>query len=88
MTTTTPLLPRLRAWFGLSQTELGRCLGLSRVMVSQVERGVRGLPLPAGLPQAALTLAYHHTPPESTLSPPIPWPCGGSSAPVSCAPIG
>ena len=59
-----PLLPRLRAWFGLSQTELAHCLGLSREMVSQVERGVRGLPLPAALPQAALTLALHNTPAE------------------------
>jgi transcriptional regulator with XRE-family HTH domain len=58
------LLPRLRAWFGLSQTGLGYCLGLSRTMVSQVERGVRGLPLGASLPQAALTLAYHNTPLE------------------------
>ena len=55
------LLPRLRAWFNLSQTELGRCLGLSKMMVSQVERGVRGLPLGASLPQAALTLAQHQT---------------------------
>lgn len=55
------LLPRLRAWFHLSQSELGHCLGLSREMVSQVERGVRGMPLPASLPQAALTLAQHVT---------------------------
>ncbi|WP_046242745.1 helix-turn-helix domain-containing protein [Hymenobacter terrenus] len=55
------LLPRLRAFFGLSQSGLGQCLGLSRVMVSQVERGIRGLPLPAALPQAALTLALHTT---------------------------
>ena len=63
---TTTLLPRLRAWFRLSQAELGYCLGLSREMVSQVERGVRGLPLPASLPQAALTLAQHVT--SSTLT--------------------
>ena len=55
------LLPRLRAWFGLSQAGLGRCLGLSKMMVSQVERGVRGLPLGASLPQAALTLAQQQT---------------------------
>ena len=55
------LLPRLRAHFNLSQLELGYCLGLSRTMVSQVERGLRPLPLPASLPQAALTLAYHNT---------------------------
>ena len=61
---TTRLLPRLRAHFNLSQPELGHCLGLSRTMVSQVERGLRPLPLPASLPQAALTLAYHHTPAE------------------------
>jgi hypothetical protein len=30
-------LPRLRAWFGLSLTGLGRCLGLSKTMMSQVE---------------------------------------------------
>ncbi|MBX0289127.1 helix-turn-helix domain-containing protein [Hymenobacter sp. HSC-4F20] len=56
------MLPRLRAWFGLSQAGLGRCLGLSKAMVSQVERGVRGLPLAASLPQAALTLAQQATP--------------------------
>ena len=61
---TTLLLPRLRAHFNLSQPELGDCLGLSRTMVSQVERGIRPLPLPAALPQAALTLAYHNTPAE------------------------
>ncbi|RYU78930.1 hypothetical protein [Hymenobacter persicinus] len=55
------LLPRLRAWFGLSQTGLGQCLGLSKMMVSQVERGVRGLPGRAAMPQAALTLALHST---------------------------
>ena len=59
---TSSLLPRLRAHFNLSQPELGHCLGLSRTMVSQVERGLRPLPLPASLPQAALTLAYHNTP--------------------------
>ena len=58
------LLPRLRAHFNLSQEELGHCLCLSRTMVSQVERGIRPLPLPASLPQAALTLAYHNTPAE------------------------
>ena len=62
--TPTRLLPRLRAFFGLSLTDLGQCLGLSKTMVSQVERGLRPLPLPASLPQAALTLAYHNTPPE------------------------
>ncbi|MBO2012834.1 hypothetical protein [Hymenobacter negativus] len=45
----------------MSQTGLGHCLGLSKMMVSQVERGVRGLPLGASLPQAALTLAQHQT---------------------------
>lgn len=58
------LLPRLRAWFGLSQAALGRCLGLSKMMVSQVERGVRSLPLGASLPQAALTLAQQQAPLE------------------------
>ena len=58
------LLPRLRAFFGLSLTDLGHCLGLSKTMVSQVERGLRGLPLPAALPQAALTLAQQNTPTE------------------------
>lgn len=67
--TPTRLLPRLRAWFNLSQAELGRCLGLSREMVSQVERGVRGLPLSAALPQAALTLAQQTTPTEPTPEP-------------------
>ena len=62
--TTSRLLPRLRAFFSLSLTDLGYCLGLSKTMVSQVERGVRPLPLPASLPQAALTLAYHNTPTE------------------------
>lgn len=57
----TSMLPRLRAWFGLSQAGLGRCLGLSKAMVSQVERRVRGLPLAASLPQAALTLAQQAT---------------------------
>lgn len=56
------LLPQLRAWFGLSQAGLGRCLGLGKAMVSQVERGVRRLPLRASLPQAALTLAQQATP--------------------------
>jgi len=56
------LLPQIRAWFNMSQLELGRCFGLSRTMVSQVERGVRGLPLGAALPQAALTLAHQTTP--------------------------
>ncbi|RTQ52375.1 hypothetical protein EJV47_05005 [Hymenobacter gummosus] len=51
-------LVRLRAWFALSQAELGRYLGLGREMVSQVERGVRPLPLPAALADAALTLAW------------------------------
>jgi transcriptional regulator with XRE-family HTH domain len=60
----TLLLPRLRAHFNLSQEALGKCLGLSRTMVSQVERGIRPLPLPAALPQAALTLALHRTPAE------------------------
>ncbi|WP_046242425.1 hypothetical protein [Hymenobacter terrenus] len=60
----TALLPRLRTFFCLSQTALGYCLGLSKTMVSQVERGIRPLPLPASLPQAALTLAYHNTPTE------------------------
>ncbi|RPD47927.1 XRE family transcriptional regulator [Hymenobacter sediminis] len=58
------LLPQLRAWFGLSQAGLGKCLGLGKAMVSQVERGVRRLPLRASLPQAALTLAQQATPPE------------------------
>jgi transcriptional regulator with XRE-family HTH domain len=62
--TDTRLLPRLRAFFGLSQTDLGRCLGLSRSMISQVEVGTRGLPLKAALPQVALTLALHTTPAE------------------------
>jgi hypothetical protein len=35
-------------------------------MVSQVERGLRGLPLPAALPQAALTLALQTTPANPT----------------------
>lgn len=60
----TLLLPRLRAHFNLSQEELGHYLGLSRTMTSQVERGIRPLPLPAAFPQAALTLAYHNTPAE------------------------
>jgi|GEM_PF-1924755 len=60
------LLPRLRAWFGLSQPGLGRCLGLSPTMISQVERGVRGLPLSAALPQAALTLARQQVPEHPT----------------------
>ena len=64
--TPTALLPRLRAWFGLSQLALGECLGLSREMVSQVERGLRPLPLPAGLAQAALTLTQQNTPTEPT----------------------
>ncbi|MBH8556991.1 helix-turn-helix domain-containing protein [Hymenobacter negativus] len=64
MPTTTVLLARLREWFGLSQTELGSYLGLQREVISQVERGIRPLPLPAALPQAALTLAYHNTPAE------------------------
>ena len=58
------LLPRLRAFFGLSLADLGHCLGLSKTMVSQVERGLRLLPLPAALPQAALTLALQATPPD------------------------
>lgn len=58
------LLPALRAWFGLSQAGLGRCLGLGKAMVSQVERGVRRLPLRASLPQAGLTLAQQATPAE------------------------
>ncbi|MBB4601501.1 hypothetical protein HNQ93_004330 [Hymenobacter luteus] len=58
------LLPALRAWFGLSQAGLGRCLCLGKAMVSQVERGVRRLPLRASLPQAALTLAQQATPSE------------------------
>lgn len=58
------LLPQLRAWFGLSQAGLGTCLGLGKAMVSQVERGVRRLPLRASLPQAALTLARQATPAE------------------------
>lgn len=62
----TRLLPRLRAFFGLTVTELGQCLGLSREMTSQVERGLRPLPLPAALPQAALTLAQQATPPDPT----------------------
>ncbi len=60
--TSLQLLPRLRAWFGLSQSGLGRCLGLSKMMVSQVERGVRNLPPKAALPQAALTLAQQQAP--------------------------
>ena len=56
------LLPSLRKHFNLSQPALGYCLGLSRTMVSQVERGLRPLPLPAALPQAALTLARQRTP--------------------------
>ena len=58
------LLSQLRDWFGLSQVHLGQALGLSKNMVWQVERGIRPLPLPAALPQAALTLAYHNTPAE------------------------
>lgn len=58
------LLPRIRHWFGLSQTQLGYYFGLSKTMVSQVERGVRGLPLAAALPQAAFTLALQNTPAE------------------------
>ncbi|MDB5268914.1 MAG: hypothetical protein JWP58_1954 [Hymenobacter sp.] len=58
------LLPRLRAFFGLSQVALAQCLGLSKVMLWQVERGLRPLPLPAALPQAALTLAQQNTPAE------------------------
>jgi transcriptional regulator with XRE-family HTH domain len=61
---TTRLLPSLRQHFNLSQPALGKCLGLSRTMVSQVERGIRGLPLPAALPQAALTLAWQNVPAE------------------------
>ena len=61
---TARLLPRLRQHFNLAQSALGECLGLSRTMVSQVERGLRPLPLPAALPQAALTLALHNTPAE------------------------
>jgi transcriptional regulator with XRE-family HTH domain len=57
----TRLLPRLRAWFSLSQTDLGQCLGLSRTMVSQVELGLRNLPLHAAMAQAAFTLAYQQT---------------------------
>ena len=60
----TRLLPRLRDFFGLSLTEAGHCLGLSKTMLHQVERGLRPLPLQASLPQAALTLAYHNTPAE------------------------
>lgn len=60
------LLVRLRAFFGLSQSDLGRCFGFGKVMVSQIERGIRPLPLPAALPQAALTLAYQQTPAEPT----------------------
>jgi len=60
------LLPRLRSWFGLSQVEMANYLGLSKAMLWQVERGIRGLPLPASLPQAALTLAYHSTTAEPT----------------------
>jgi transcriptional regulator with XRE-family HTH domain len=63
------LLPRLRAWFGLSQHGLGQCLGLSKMMVSQVERGVRGLPGRAAMPQAALTLALHSTPTDPAPEP-------------------
>jgi len=62
-------LARLRATFALSQTALGYCLGLSRTMVSQVERGVRGLPMKAVLPQAALTLAQQTTPAEPAAEP-------------------
>jgi DNA-binding XRE family transcriptional regulator len=64
MSTSTALLTRLRVWFGLSQTDLGYCFGLQREVISQVERGLRPLPLPASLPQTALTLAYHNTPTE------------------------
>ncbi|WP_139921000.1 hypothetical protein [Hymenobacter sp. DG01] len=64
------LLPTLRAWFGLSQAGLGRCLGLGKAMVSQVERGVRRLPLRASLPQAALTLAQQATPAAPTAEAP------------------
>ena len=60
----TLLLPRLRAWFGLSQIALAQALGLSKAMLWQVERGLRGLPLPAALAQAALTLAQQNTPAE------------------------
>jgi transcriptional regulator with XRE-family HTH domain len=55
------LLPRLRAWFSLSQNDLGQCLGLSHNMVSQVELGLRNLPLRATMAQAAFTLAYQQT---------------------------
>ncbi|MCC2546085.1 helix-turn-helix domain-containing protein [Hymenobacter sp. BT175] len=58
------LLPRVRAWFGMSQADLGRYLGLSKSMVSQVERGVCALPLSKALPQAAFTLALQSAPAE------------------------
>ncbi|GAB3866076.1 hypothetical protein GCM10028824_06100 [Hymenobacter segetis] len=61
MPTPTVLLAQLRAFFGLSQTELGNYFNLSREVISQVERGLRPLPLPAALPQAALTLARQST---------------------------
>jgi transcriptional regulator with XRE-family HTH domain len=64
MPNSTVLLVRLREWFGLSQSELGSYFGLQREVISQVERGIRPLPLPAALPQAALTLALHRTPAE------------------------
>ncbi|WP_460608142.1 hypothetical protein [Hymenobacter terrigena] len=51
----------MRTFFGLSNAAIGRCLGLNKDMMYQVERGIRPLPLPAALPHAALTLAYHNT---------------------------
>lgn len=60
--TSPALLPRLRAFFGLSQAALGYCLGFNKDMVSHIERGIRPLPLAAALPQAALTLAQQQTP--------------------------
>ncbi|GAA4383228.1 hypothetical protein [Hymenobacter koreensis] len=64
------LLRRLRAWFGLSLTELGACLGLSKAMTLQVEQGLRGLPLHAELPRLALDLAQQATPAAPAPEPP------------------
>ncbi|MFD2784579.1 hypothetical protein [Hymenobacter rubripertinctus] len=64
------LTTRLMEWFGLSQTRLGQCLGLSRAMMWQVHTGHRSLPLPAALPQAALTLALTTTPANPAPEPP------------------
>ena len=61
--------PELRAWFGLSITELGRCFGLSRAMMWQVETGHRALPLAATVPHLALSRARQETPPDPAPEP-------------------